>query len=73
MQLFNLKSIEAFSYEQRDKNELYRAKNFKVRIIELQQGENLPPEAPCKMESYVIFYVVSGNIGLTINEEYKEI
>ena len=73
MQLFNLKSMEAFPYEQRDKNELYRAENFKVRIIELQPGEKLPPEEPCKMETHVIFYVVSGRIGLTVNEEYREL
>ena len=72
MQTFNLKSASAFPYELRDKNVLYETEAFKTRLIELKEGEKLPPEEPCKMESYVIFYVMSGKIGITINGEYSE-
>ena len=71
MQTFNLGSIKAFPYEQRDKNVLYQTNAFKTRIIELTEGEKLPPDEPCRMESHVIFYVVSGKIGITINGEYS--
>ena len=72
MYVFNLKSMGAFPYEQRDKNVLYNTDSFKTRIIELKEGEKLPPGEPCEMESDVIFYVVSGKIGITINKEYSE-
>ncbi|MFO8234070.1 MAG: hypothetical protein R6U04_01510 [Bacteroidales bacterium] len=72
MPIFNLNSMSAFPYKQRDKNVLYKTDNFKTRIIELKEGEKLPPEEPCEMESHVIFYVVSGKIGITIDGEYEE-
>ena len=71
MQTFNLKAMKAYPYEQRDKNELYKTDTFKTRIIELTEGEKLPPDEPCRMESHVIFYVISGKIGITINGEYS--
>lgn len=73
MKTFNLNEIKAYSYEQRDKNVLYKTDNFKTRIIELKEGEKLPPGEPCEMESDVIFYVISGKIGITINGEYDEL
>lgn len=72
MQTFNLKSMEVFPYEQREKNVLYQGDNFKTRIIELKEGEKLPPHVPCEMDSYVVFYLMSGKIGISINGEYNE-
>jgi mannose-6-phosphate isomerase-like protein (cupin superfamily) len=63
--------MKAYPYEKRDKNVLYKTGHFKTRIIELTEGEKLPPDEPCRMESHVIFYVVSGKIGITINGEYR--
>lgn len=71
MQTFNLGAIKAYPYEKRDKNVLYKTGHFKTRIIELTESEKLPPNEPCQMESHVIFYVVSGKIGITINGEYS--
>jgi len=71
MQTFNLEAIKAFSCEQRDKNVLYQTDTFKTGIIEPTEGEKVPPDEPCRMESHVIFYVVSGKIGITINGEYR--
>ena len=73
MQIFDLKSMQAYPYEQRDKNVFYRTDEFKVRIIELKKEEKMPPHDACKMESNVIFYVVWGTIGVTINEQYTEL
>jgi len=73
MKVIDLKSTSAFPYEERDKNVLYRGDAFKTRIIELAEGEKLPPDEPCEMASDVIFYIVSGRIGLSINDEYAEV
>ena len=72
MKTFDLQSTSAYPYEQRDKNVLYQGETFKTRIIELKEGEKLPPDEPCEMETYVIFYIVSGRIGLNIDNEYSE-
>ncbi len=72
MKIFDLQAMSAYPYEQRDKNVLYQGETFKTRIIELKKGEKLPPDEPCEMETSVIFYVVSGRIGLNIDNEYDE-
>ncbi len=72
MQTFNLKKMEVYPYEQRDKNVLYETDTFKTRLIELKAGDKMPPDEPCKMESYAIFYIILGKIGITVNGEYDE-
>ena len=72
MKTFNLNEMKAYPYEQRDKNVLYEADNFKTRLIELNEVEKMPPGEPCQMESYLIFYIISGKIGITIDGEYSE-
>jgi len=72
MKTIDLQSVSAYPYEQRDKNVLYQAETFKTRIIEQKEGEKLPPDEPCEMETYVIFYIVWGRIRLNINDQYTE-
>ena len=72
MKLLDIKSLHALPYGERDKNLMYQGETFKTRIIELKEKEKLPPGEPCKMETYVIFYIVSGRIGLNIDNEYAE-
>jgi len=72
MTLLDIKSMHAFPYGERHKNELYKTDAFKVRIIELKTGEKLPPDGPCEMETHIIFYIFSGRIGLKIDNEYTE-
>jgi len=57
MQVFDLKAMKAYPYEERDKNVFYKTKEFKARIIELPAGGEMPT---CEMASYVIFYVIEG-------------
>lgn len=66
MQLFNLKTMKSHPYEERDKNVFYKAKEFKVRIIELPPGGEMPT---CEMLSYVIFYVIKGTAEAKVNQE----
>lgn len=70
MQTFDMKNRPVFPYEEREKNELYSGESHKVRPIEMQKGEKLPPEAPCSMDTAVVFYVIGGQIGLTIDAAY---
>ena len=70
MKVFDLDKIEAFPYEQREKNVFYQAKEFKTRIIELPPGGRMPT---CEMASHVIFYVLGGEARVTVNSETVEL
>lgn len=43
---------------------LHQASNFKIRVIELSAGGNIPP---CEMAYSVIFYVLSGSADITVD------
>ena len=66
MQVFDVKGMVAYPYEERDRNVFYTAKEFKARIIELPPGGEIPT---CEMASYVIFYVVEGMAEVRVNQE----
>lgn len=66
MQIFKLKTIKSHPYEDRHKNVLYKAKEFKTRIIELPPGEEMPT---CEMASYVVFYVIRGTAEAEVNQQ----
>ena len=66
MRVFNLKERAAFPYEQREKNVFYQTDEFKARIIELPPGGQMPT---CEMASHVIFYVLDGEVKVTVNSE----
>lgn len=66
MKIVDLKAMQSYPYEERDKNVFYKAKEFKARIIELPSRGEMPA---CKMESYVIFHVVSGGAEVSVNGE----
>jgi len=66
MRVFNLKERAAFPYEQREKNVFYQTDEFKARIIELPPGGQMPT---CEMASHVIFFVLDGEVKVTVNSE----
>ena len=70
MQVFNLKEMTSYPYEERDRNVFYKAEEFKARIIELPPGGEMPT---CDMASYVIFYVIEGTAELRVNQEKANI
>jgi mannose-6-phosphate isomerase-like protein (cupin superfamily) len=70
MKVFDLRTMEAQPYAQRDKNVFYRVEGFKARIIELPPGGEMPL---CEMASHVIFYVVKGSAEVTVNEKMETI
>ena len=66
MKVFDLIKMAAFPYEQREKNVFYQTKKFKTRIVELPPGGEMPI---CEMASHVIFYVLDGEVKVTVNSE----
>ncbi len=66
MKVYDLKTMQSYPYEERDKNVFYKAKEFKARIIELPPRGEMPT---CEMESYVIFFVVNGAAEVSVNKE----
>ncbi len=64
MKVFDLNEMKAFPYEQREKNVFYQTKEFKARIVELPPGGQMPT---CEMASHVIFYVLGGEVRVTVN------
>ncbi len=66
MMVLHMAEIPAFPYEQREKNVLYSDAGFKVRVVELPPGGEMPI---CEMTSHVIFYVVSGEATVTVDSE----
>lgn len=66
MEIFDLKNLEAESYENRSVNVFFQTERFKMRVIVLEAGEKIPE---CQMDAYVIFYVVQGEVLLRKNDE----
>lgn len=70
MEVFDFNEMRSFPYEEREKNVFYKSPQFKMRIIELLAGGEMPE---CKMESSVIFYVTNGSAEITVNGEAKTV
>jgi len=64
--VFNLKKIPVFPYEERDKNVFFSGDGFKTRIIVLPAGGSMPA---CPMRTAVMFYVISGEVEVTVDGE----
>ncbi|NCD00071.1 MAG: hypothetical protein EOL95_10275 [Bacteroidia bacterium] len=66
MKTFDINTIPTFPLSEREKNVFYKADEFKMRVIELAENQELPE---CEMKSYVIFFLVKGKVQTTINNE----
>jgi quercetin dioxygenase-like cupin family protein len=66
MEIFDLMNLEADGYENRNVNVFYENELFKTRVIVLGKGEKIPK---CQMASFVMFYVVKGEVLLRKNDE----
>ncbi|KXB06365.1 hypothetical protein AKJ51_03795 [candidate division MSBL1 archaeon SCGC-AAA382A20] len=66
MKVFDLKEMEP-----EEKAEVfYNADEFKARLIDLQAGGQIPT---CEMNLYVLFYVIDGEVKVTVNGEEKKL
>jgi quercetin dioxygenase-like cupin family protein len=66
MEIFDLVNLESEAYEQREKNVFFQNDLFKTRVIDLKPGQKVPD---CKMNCFVMFYVVKGEVLLRKNDE----
>ena len=66
MKIFDLINIETEGYENRAVNVLFQNDVFKTRVIVLEAGGKIPL---CQMDTFVIFYVVKGEVVLRKNDE----
>lgn len=66
MKIFDIGDMKAFGYEQRAMNVIHEAPEFKLRVIELAPGGNIPF---CEMASHVVFVCIEGEAVVTIDGE----
>lgn len=66
MEIFDLMRLNAEGYENRSVNVFYQNDLFKTRVIVLEAGGKIPE---CRMDSFVLFYVVKGEVQLRKNEK----
>ena len=66
MEIFDLMNFAAQGYENRQVNVFYQNDFFKARVIILEVGGKIPE---CQMDTYVMFYVVKGEVLLKKNDE----
>ena len=66
MKIFDLMNFKAEGYEKRNVNVFFENDLFKTRVIVLEPEQKIPE---CMMDSFVMFYVVKGEVLLRKNEE----
>jgi len=66
MEIYDLMDLEAEGYEKRNVNVFFENDLFKTRVITLEPGQKIPE---CKMDSFVMFYAIKGQVTLKKNEE----
>ena len=66
MEIFDLMNLAAQGYEKRQVNVFFQNDLFKTRVIVLEAGGKIPE---CLMDTYVMFYVVKGEVMLRKNDE----
>jgi len=66
MEIYDLMELAAQGYENRLMNVFYQNDLFKTRVIILEAGGEIPA---CQMDTYVMFYVVKGEVLLRKNDE----
>jgi quercetin dioxygenase-like cupin family protein len=66
MEIFDLMHMQSKGYDNRQVNVFYQNDLFKARVIVLEAGGKIPE---CQMDSYVMFYVVQGEVVIRKNDE----
>jgi len=70
MEIFDLNNSNIFPFEERDKNVLSQSGTFKVRLIQLEAGGEIPP---CRMATDVIFCILQGKGIITVNDQSNQV
>ncbi len=66
MEIFDLMDLNAEGYENRKVNVFFQNERFKTRVIVLEAGGKIPE---CRMDSFVMFYVIKGEVLMKKNSE----
>jgi len=66
VEIFDLMKLEPQVYEKRGGHGFFQNDTFKTRVILLEAGGSIPP---CQMDTFVIFYVVEGEVLIRKNAE----
>ena len=69
MEIFDLNDSNVYPFKERDENVLFQSGTFKVRLIRVEAGEEIPP---CTMAMNVIFCVLQGKGIITINGQSNQ-
>ena len=64
--IFDLMNMDAEEYNKRDMNVFFQNDLFKTRVIDLKAEGKIPD---CQMDSFVLFYVVKGEVVVKKNGE----
>ena len=70
MEIFDLNDSNVYPLEERDKNVLFQSGVFKVRLIQLEAGGEIPP---CAMAMNVIFCVLRGKGTITVDDKTNQV
>jgi quercetin dioxygenase-like cupin family protein len=68
--VFDLNDIHVHPFEERDKNLLFQSEAFKVRLIKLEAGGEIPP---CNMAMNVLFCILQGEGVIVVNEVSNQV
>jgi quercetin dioxygenase-like cupin family protein len=70
MEIFDLNDSNVYPFEEKDKNVLFQSGVFKVRLIQLEGGGEIPP---CVMTMNVMFCVLQGKGIITVNDKPNQV
>lgn len=70
MMIYDLMALKAEGYEKRNVNVFYQNETFKTRVIVLEAGGKIPE---CQMETFVMFYVVKGEVLIKKNDDISSL
>jgi len=70
MEIFDLNDILVHPFEERDRSVLFQNETFKVRLIQLEAGGEIPP---CAMAMNVIFCVLRGKGIITVDDKTNQV
>ena len=70
MEIFDLNDIFVHPLEERDRNVLFQTETFKVRLIQVDSGGEIPP---CTMATNVLFCILQGEGIITVNGKTNQV
>ena len=70
MEIFDLNDSNVYPFEEKDKNVLFQSEAFKIRLIQVEAGEEIPP---CAMAMNVIFCILQGKGLITVNDQSNQV